>query len=118
MTKTSAMPSLISELHVIEKQGLVILLDKERCIYESGYWPVAESDAVRLIGGMLYLHQTKAKLSKFGGIVLAHRREEEIEQYRGRTVFKFQATKDARGVAWKGANHPMACIGGVVDSMP
>jgi hypothetical protein len=106
----------VRELHVIENKGLVTLLDTKHFIYESGYWPVPEPDAVRLIGGMLYLHQTKAKLSKFGGIVLAHRREEEIEQYRGRMVFKFQATKDARGVVWKGADHPTAWIGGVVDS--
>jgi hypothetical protein len=106
----------VKELHVIEKQGLVTPLDTKQFIYESGYWPVSESDAVDLTGGMLYLDPTKAARSTFGGIVLGHRREEEIEQYRGLVVFKFQATNDARGVVWRGADHSMAWIGGVIDS--
>jgi hypothetical protein len=71
------------ELHVIENKGLVTLLDTKHFIYECGYWPVLESDAVRLIGGMLYC--TKLKRN-FQSLVAScsHRREEEIEQYRGR----------------------------------
>ena len=51
------------ELHVIEKRDLLITLDAKEFIYESGYWPasqVPESLAPDLIGGTLYLHETKA----------------------------------------------------------
>jgi hypothetical protein len=104
-------------LHVIEKRGLLELFgNKKDFIDESGYWPLQDADAVQLLHGMLYLHKAKSEPSWLGGIVLSYRREELIEEFRGLIVFKFKASNEGKNVRWKGKDHSMAWIGGVVDA--
>ena len=87
--------------------------------FKSGYWPITEEDAKRLIGGMLYLHEAKPEPSYFGGIVERFRVAEESEvpepQLKGRMIFTFRPTLDMRGKPWEGRDDPMAFVGGVID---
>ena len=110
-------------LHLINKQdsagpGLRNLRhsDTEGDVYLSGYWDLSLAEAQSLVGGMLYLHETKAKTSRFGGKVLSveHVRVEEFA-HKDRIVFKVLSLNDGRGVKWRGADHSMASYGRIVD---
>lgn len=104
----------MSRLHVICKNGLH-LKKVGPDTYESGYWPVAENDALRLIGGMLFLHEAKAARSYFGGIVENFRQAGTEWQQPERLVFTFRAARDGRGQRWHGRDDPMAWVSGVID---
>ncbi len=108
----------MSRLHVICKNGrhLKRIKDIGPDMYESGYWPIAEDNARHLIGGTLYLHETKAEPSYFGGKVEDFRRADgEWPQHPERLIFTVRSTRDAKGQQWRGDTNSMAWIGGVVD---
>lgn len=84
-------------------------------VFDSGFWDLSEADAERLVGGMLYLHETKASPSYFGGVVRGFRVAGSDELAPGRIVFSVESTREGKGVAWKGAAHSMAWTGGLVD---
>ncbi len=109
------------ELHVIEKRQLVTLVNKKENIYESGFWPpskMPEELVPKLVGGMIYLHETKSAKSWLGGLVLRYHTENENQQYLGRLVFTFKATREGQGARWKGRDDTMEWVGGIVDSAP
>lgn len=83
--------------------------------FESGYWPITEEDAKRLVGGMLYLHEKKSEASYFGGIIESFRKAGTNTPNPGRMILTFRPTKDMRGETWRGRNDPMVWIGGVID---
>ena len=109
-------------LHLINKQktdgpGLRHLKRSktEPDVWCSGYWDMPLDQAETLIGGMLFLHETKAKPSRFGGRVLSVKPEDRPEfQNRNRVIFKVQALPEGRGVKWRGARHAMAHSGGII----
>jgi hypothetical protein len=83
--------------------------------YESGYWTLYESEAQRLVNGMLYLHQKKAEPSYFGGVISGYRISTDVEPYPGKIVFSVTSQEDAKNIAWEGDKHPMAWMGGILD---
>lgn len=76
--------------------------------FESGFWDISEEDAARLVGGMIYLHESKPEPSYFGGTITAYRVEEIAEAHAQRIVFTVVSQQEGRGIAWKGQEHVMA----------
>jgi hypothetical protein len=110
-------------LHLINKQndkgpGLRNLqrLEGEKDTYLSGYWDIPLAEAQTLVGGMLFLHEAKAKPSRFGGKVLSVEqvRMEEFA-HKNRIVFKILSLLEGRGAKWRGADHAMASYGRILD---
>jgi hypothetical protein len=84
--------------------------------FESGYWDIPDADADQLIGGMVYLHQTKNEPSYIGGIVKEVRQEKRPEHaHSDRWLIVFDAVEAGKGTAWRGADHTMAWYSGLVD---
>ena len=84
-------------------------------VYESGDWDVTPEDADKLVVGMIYLHQTKAALSYFGGKITSYRMTETDNLHRRRIVFTFTSMPEAKGVKWRGTNHSRAWTSGVIE---
>jgi hypothetical protein len=86
-------------------------------VWDSGDWDLAEEDAARLVGGMIYLHQTKGERSYFGGCISGYQCVEvpDVDHER-RVVFRFNFDPAARGVAWRGSKHAMAWTSGIVEA--
>jgi len=84
--------------------------------YTSGSWTLSAAEANALVGGRLYLHETKAEPSYFGGTVLdwAPSKRESGAKEDGIT-FRLLADQEAKGVAWQGADHAMAWFSGLVE---
>ncbi len=83
--------------------------------YESGFWDIPEAQARALVGGMLYLHQTKAEPSYFGGQVMGYRVAGPDEVLPGRIVFTVLSQKEGKSMAWEGASHGMAWDSGHLE---
>lgn len=84
----------------------------------SGYWDIAESDAAEVVGGLLFLHSTKADKAGFIGKITDF--ETVIIEDKGRSdriAFKVKII-NSKGydIPWsrEGANHAMAHSSGVV----
>ena len=80
-------------------------------IYESGMWDISEDDAKALVGGFIYLHETKAAPSYFSGVVTSYRPADG--DHAGRWVFKVTST--GQHVAWEGKDHGMAHYSGLIN---
>lgn len=86
-------------------------------MFESGFWDIPEEDAAAVVGGMLFLHQTKNELSYIGGRITEYRLESRPElAHSRRIVFVFEALKEGKGAQWQGADHVMAWYSGVVEA--
>jgi len=87
-------------------KGLV-LVDKSSWTYDAVSWRVSEDDIPALIGKTFCMHQSKAEPSYRGGTILAIRRE-PIPDNDGevRAIVRFQATKEASGLAWPPTDNP------------
>lgn len=48
------------------------LVDRELNKFRSCCWDMSEEDARRLIGGWIYLHQSKERPSSFGGLIAGY----------------------------------------------
>ncbi len=85
--------------------------------YRSCCWDITPEDAALLVGGWLYLHETKKERSYFGGRVLSfdHIRRDDLA-HPNRIAFLVEAKAEARGLRWRGASHVMAHCGGVVEA--
>jgi hypothetical protein len=102
-------------LHLLCKDRVNLSRGAEPGTWESGFWDVSRENAATLVGGMLYLHQTKGDRSYFGGRISAFK-EAETEKARGtRIVFTFTFEEKGRGASWLGTKHAMAVKGGVVN---
>jgi|TARA_B110000261_G_C12976291_1_gene314585 hypothetical protein len=113
----------MKNLHLIcrrEPEGIgrlnLRLLDKESKIYISGKWLFSIEEAKTLVGGMIFLHETKSDLSAFGGLVTEVQETTfDDKSQKNRVEFIFEARKEGRGVAWGGASHSMAWTSGFLD---
>jgi hypothetical protein len=83
-------------------------------IYDSGDWDITVEDAARLTGGMIFLHQAKAQLSYFGGVIESHRLTETGNAHSQRVVFRFTFVPEGKDVKWRGADHDRAWTSGIV----
>jgi hypothetical protein len=76
-------------------------LDVHRGIHISGNWVFTENAAQSMVGGMLFLHFTKAKPSHLGGLILRYRMFDDVAfAMKHRVQFIFQIRSEARGVPW------------------
>lgn len=81
----------------------------EKGVCYSGYWRLDDDDADALVGGRLYLHETKSQPSAFGGEVLSYSRDGE------RVKIRFKALAECKGQDWRGHNHAMAYTSQLID---
>jgi hypothetical protein len=65
--------------------------------YKSGYWKVTKSKAKELVGKHIYLHDTQAGASYFGGYILDYTMTKEWDG-KPRAVFYFEVTAKQKGV--------------------
>jgi len=107
--------------HLICKDGKNLKVVKMPT-FESGIWDsvtVSEDDAKRLVGGMLYLHETKNKLSYFGGEVtgyrVAERKDTQARKYGW--VFTIDSKPEGKKQEWskKGRHDVNAHYSGVIE---
>ena len=86
-------------IHFVERTDNVRKIDPSRNEWESGYWPLPEETAKKLVGSVLYLHRTKLASSHFGGEIIDYRIEQsEKEPVGPRVIFKLRAKADCKGV--------------------
>jgi len=91
-------------------------------VWISGCWTISEREAQQLVGGWIYLHpEGKTEPSQFGGVILSFEpceRREGAAREQG-LAFTFEARKEGRDQAWRGADHAMAWTSGLVeDALP
>lgn len=67
--------------------------------YESGRWNLSEADAELLIGGLIFLHQSKNTPSSFGGVIYEcfHSKSYDAARH-DRISFRFLAVTEGRYV--------------------
>ena len=85
-------------IHLIERNRHIRLLQKDLSRYESGDWSVSPEKAGRLHGGMIYFHETQTGPSYFGGRIVEHRVLPEDGPNAGKIVFVFDRLQEAIGV--------------------
>lgn len=85
-------------------------------LYESGNWDLSSEDAARVVGGLIFLHETKAERSYFGGRIEGFREIETDNARSRRVVFRFTSSvTEGKGREWQGDDSPRAWTSGVVD---
>ena len=89
-------------------------IEKGKDDYTCGNWDLSKADSDKLVGGMIYLHQTKARPSYFGGKVLSVK-EIQTKDHDKRIVFTFTFAPECRGVAWQGTGRATAWTSGLLD---
>jgi hypothetical protein len=98
----------VAVIHFVERTDNVRKIDKSKNEWESGYWPLTEEVAQKLVGGVLYLHRTKMTPSHFGGDIVDYRIEEAGAKA-GTVVFKLRAKADCKGVTIDGKGWSKDC---------
>ena len=94
---------LMRAIHVIfKKQRPKEAAGIEKCAdaadeWTSGRWVIREQTAKAFVGHHLYFHNTQAKPSFFGGVILNVTKIPEGE-FAGRVVFRFKYDASFRGV--------------------
>lgn len=83
----------------------------------SGYWDISEAEAQALIGGWLYLHETKSAPSYRGGKICGFKHEVRTDVARQHRIgLLFRPRMEAVGAMWRGAAHDMAWSSGLVEA--
>jgi hypothetical protein len=80
-------------------------------VFESGYHAITEDEAKALVGGTIYLHQTKADRSYFSGAVTSYRAADPGE-FEGR--FVFTVTSTGHKLPWEGRDHQREHYSGLI----
>ena len=124
-------------LHIIKKMdketnrplGLTQIQPKVNR-YMSCCWDFDIEEMKQLIGGMIFFHKTKTEPSYLGGKVLNvhpitmdkdydgpyyQPKLEDIDKRSDRMMFEFEITLDSRDVKWRGKDHTMSYVGGIVE---
>ena len=124
-------------LHIIKKMdketnrplGLTQIQPKVNR-YMSCCWDFDIEEMKELIGGMIFFHKTKTEPSYLGGKVLNvhpikmdkdydgpyyQPKLEDIDKRSDRMMFEFEITLDSRDVKWRGKDHTMSYVGGIVE---
>jgi hypothetical protein len=77
--------------------------------YSSEKWDLKPSEAQSLLGGLIFLHLTKASPAHTAGLIYDWKGVEALESARTERIkFYFLALADAKYAKWKGVDHPMA----------
>lgn len=107
---------LINEREGLGRKGLT-LVDRQTDTWRSCCWLLSEEDQNALLGGWLYLHDTKGKAASFAGQIIgfeAAKRETAARE--DGVAILFRADRSARDQKWRGANHGMAYSSGIIDA--
>lgn len=64
---------------------------------------------------MIYLHQTKAEVSYFGGKIDCYDLKETVNSHQPRIVFALTYVPEARNVRWPRPYYDRAWTSGVID---
>jgi len=104
----------MSQIHLLCKKGAHLKETVQKSgIWESGNWIVTADEAQRLIGGTLYLHETKGERSYFGGRITGFRPIVTDDKIKDRTIFTFEFFQQAKNVSWppgSGVRHSQLII--------
>ena len=77
--------------------------------YSTEKWDLKASEAQSLLGGLIFLHLTKASPAHTAGLIYDWEEIEALESARTERIkFYFLALADAKYAKWKGVDHPMA----------
>ena len=90
----------MGKIHFIERgthPENLVNVDKAEHIWDTGIWYVAGETAERLLGGTVFLHEAQDSPSFFGGQILSYRMM-ECGPDKGKIIFRFKASMDAKGV--------------------
>jgi hypothetical protein len=90
-------PAAMLAIHLVEKRGLIRVVDIASDEYESGFWVLDIEKAQALIGGDVYFHSSRSDPSFFGGRVLGVRVQPDGE-FAGRIVFRLRSELGHKGV--------------------
>lgn len=102
--------------HFICKGRLGIAKAQGKDEYTTASWAITDAEANQLVGGRIYLHETKGQPSFFGGVVKEWFHSQRTIGVREEGVtFLIVADKEAKGVAWRGKDHVMAWFSAVLD---
>lgn len=83
--------------------------------YTSGKWYLPKGVVQSLIGGLIFLHESKTQTSYFGGLIYDWEdTPDPTKPNEDRVSFKFLAVTDGRFVRWSGRDHVMAWQSDVV----
>ena len=96
-TPAPATPTPRMAIHLVEKRGLIRVLDLAADEYESGFWLLGAERAQALVGGDVYFHAARADPSFFGGRVLGFRVQGDGE-FAGRIVLRLRSDLEHKGV--------------------
>ena len=87
--------------------------------YRSEAWSISESHARELVGGGIYLHESKAKPSRIGGRIIGYEvvmlDPSESAARMERIAFTFESRAEYKNAAWRGPDHGMSMSSGVIE---
>ena len=98
----------------IGREGLSPLGEKR---YRSCCWAISETEAQALLGGWIYLHETKISPSAIGGFIdgVEPAGRDGTARENGFAI-TFRVRPEGRGLKWRGASHGMAWWSGLVEA--
>lgn len=86
---------------------------KEDNQWETSRWKITQEQANALENGYVYLHETKKKLSSFGGQITNIRQCNDEPK---RWIISFYNKLECQGKSWRGQAYPRAWTSGIVDA--
>ena len=86
--------------------------------YSTGHWVFSHSKAHSLVGGLVFLHETKAKPAHFGGLIFDWQ-PVVIDDTKNpnRVTFYFLYVAEALHADWKGHKHDQAWTGNIIQKI-
>ncbi len=106
----------MKNLHLINKRDGARLLnlefDKVAKQYRTGNWKFEMEEAQSLVGGKIFLHETKVQKSTVGGTVVSVEPSPEED----RVIFTFMSESEGKTKEWAGQDHGMAWNSGIIDA--
>ncbi len=86
-------------------------------IYTSGFWFLKPEVAQELVGGLIFLHQTKKSPAYFAGRVTKFERVNRPESKRPRRIlFHLTLAPELKGQEWRGKDHSNAWNSGILET--
>ena len=88
-----------NRIHIVDTQDRLVRIQEGE--YESGFWPIADKIANKLVGGLILFHKARSKPSYFGGSILSYRIQDGGE-HDDKIVFRFRYEEECRGIPAEG----------------
>ena len=91
-----------NRIHIVEQQDRFVRIQEGE--YDSGFWPLTDKIAGKLVGGLILFHEQRNKPSYFGGRILSYRIQDGGE-HDGKIIFRFRYEEECRKIpaagGWK-----------------